>query len=107
MTEARARFSRASSSEMSISWRKPHCGPEHGQRRLDVDARIPGMDRERIRLGRGHPRQQLAVHEEAPYLLEGNPAHELLDIDPAISERTARSVGLGDLGRERDYAFKP
>ena len=106
ITDARARLSRASSSEMSISWPKPHCGAEHRQRRLDVDPGVAGADAQRVGLGRRQARLQLAVDEQAPDLLERDLAHQLLDVDAAVAQRAARPVGLGDLGREGDYALE-
>ena len=106
ITDARARLSRASSSEMSISSPKPHCGREHRQRRLDVDARVAGADAQRVRLGGRQPGQQLAVDEQTPDLLERHVADELLDVDAAIAQRAAGAVGLGDLGGEGDYALE-
>jgi hypothetical protein len=64
------------------------------------------MHGEGVGLGRRHAREQLAVHEQAPYLLERDPADELLDIHPAIAERSAGAVRLRDLGRKRDDALK-
>ena len=51
---------------------KPHCGAEHRQRRLHVDARIAGAHAQRMRLGGRQPGLQLAVDEQAPDLLERN-----------------------------------
>ena len=59
-----------------------------------------------MRLGRGHPREQLAVDEQAPDLPERDVADELLDVDAAVAQRAALAVGLGDLGGEGDYAFE-
>jgi hypothetical protein len=60
-----------------------------------------------MRLGRRQARLVLPVHQQPPHLLVGHVAHELLDVDPAIAERTALLVGLGDRGVERDYALEP
>jgi hypothetical protein len=49
----------------------------------------------------------VAVDEQAPDLLEGHRADEILDIDPAVAESTSGPVRLGDLGREGDDAFEP
>jgi hypothetical protein len=57
-------------------------------------------------LGRRHSWQQLAVDEQAPDLTERDDSNEFLDVDAAVAQRTALAVGLGNLGRERDYAFK-
>ncbi len=106
ITDARARLSRASSSEMSISCPKPHCGAEHRQRRLHVDARVARVDVQRMRLGGGHPRQQPAVHQQPPDLLEGDVSHQLLDVHPPVAQRATGAVGLGDLRGEGDYALQ-
>ena len=70
ITDARARSSRACSSEMSISGSKPHSGAEHRQRRLHVDARVAGAHGERVRLGGRQAGLELAVDQQAPDLLE-------------------------------------
>ena len=106
ITDARARLSRASSSEMSISCPNPHCGREHGQRRLHVDAGIARAHAQRVRLGRRQAGQQLAVDQQAPDLLERDVADQLLDVDAAVAQRAAGPVGLGDLGGEGDDAFE-
>ena len=106
MTEARARSSRAWASSMSISAWKPHSGAEHGERGLHVDARIAGADRQRVRLGRRQPGLERAVHEQAPHLLERHLPDELLDVDPAVAQRAALLVRLGDLGGEGDHALQ-
>ena len=106
ITDARASWSRATSSEMSISGSKPHSGAEHRQRRLHVDARVAGADGERVRLGGRQARLEPAVDEQAPHLLERHLADEVLDVDPAVAQRAALLVGLGDLGGEGDDAFQ-
>ena len=77
-------------------------GSEHGQRRLQVHARVAGAHRERVRLGRRQAGVVGAVHEQAPDLLEGHLAHELLDVHSAVAESAALLVRLGDLGLEGD-----
>src|SRR6185503_3309413 len=57
-------------------------------------------------LGARHARLEAVVHEEPPDLLVGHMADELLDVDPAIAERAAFLVGLGDLGLEGDDALQ-
>ena len=54
------------SSEMSISGSKPHSGAEHRQRGLDVDARVAGADRERVRLGRRQARARACRRRAGP-----------------------------------------
>ena len=81
---------------------EPPLGGEHGQRRLEVHARVAGAHRERVRLGRRQAGLVGAVHEQAPDLLEGHLAHELLDVHPPVPERAALLVRLGDLALEGD-----
>ena len=106
ITDARARSSRACSSVMSMSGRKPHSGAEHRERGLDVDPRVARADGERVRLGRREARQQRAVDEQAPDLLERHGADEVLDVDAAVAQRAALAVGLGDRRGERDDALE-
>src|SRR5436190_17601345 len=60
-----------------------------------------------MRFRRRQAGQEGAVHEQAPDLLEGNHADEVLDVHTAVAERAALLVGLRDLGREGDHAFEP
>ena len=106
ITDARARSSRACSSEMSISAPKPHSGPEHRERGLHVDPRVAGADAQRVRLGRRQPGLERPVDQQAPDLLEGDAADEVLDVDAAVAQRAALLVGLGDLGGEGDDALQ-
>ena len=48
----------------------------------------------------------MPVYEQPPYLLVGNGADQILDVDTAVAQRAAIPVGLGDLGCEGDDAFK-
>ena len=106
MTDTRARSSRACSSEMSITCLEAPLGREHGQRGLEVDARVAGAHRERVRLRGRQAGLEGAVDQQAPDLLEGHLADQVLDVDAAVAERAALLVGLGDLGREGDYALE-
>ena len=81
-------------------------GCQHGQRGLHVDARITGMDEQRVRLGRRHSGLELAVHEQTPDLLERDVADQLLDVHAPVAQRTTFAVGLRDLRGEGDYALK-
>ena len=49
---------------------------------------------------------EVLVHEQAPHLLVRDVPNELLDVDTAVSERTAFAIGLGDLGLDRDDALE-
>ena len=106
MTDARARSSRAWSSGMSSSCCIPHSGAEHRERRLQVDARVPRANRERVRLGRREAGLVAAVHQEAPDLLERNVPDEVLDVDAAVTEGAALLVRLGDFGLEGNHALE-
>ena len=81
-------------------------GREHRQRRLHVDAVIARADGQRVRFGRRQARFEVAVDEQAPDLLVGDGADEVLDVDAAVAQRAAVFVGLGDLGGEGDDAFE-
>ena len=81
-------------------------GSEHRQAGLHVDARVAGADRQRVGLGRWQARQEGAVDQQAPDVLVGNLADQILDIDTAVAQRAAFFVGLRDLGREGDHAFE-
>jgi hypothetical protein len=59
-----------------------------------------------MRLGRRKARLVGAVHEQSPDLLERHGAHEVLDVHPAVAQRPAFLVRLGDLGREGDDALQ-
>ena len=80
---------------------------EHRDRRLDVDPDVAGVDGEGVGLGRGEPGLVGAVDQQAPDVLERDPPDDLLDVDPAVAQRGALLVGLGDLGLERDHALEP
>jgi hypothetical protein len=60
-----------------------------------------------MRLRRRETGLELTVHEQPPDLLEGDRAHELLDVDAAVAQRAAFLVGLGDLGGKGDDALEP
>ena len=106
ITDARARLSRASSSEMSISCPNPHCGASIAS----ADCTSTRGSPERTPSGKGRGRrqsgQQLAVDEQAPHLLERHVPDQLLDVDAAVAQRATGAVGLGDLGREGDDALE-
>ena len=106
ITEARARSSRACSSGMSISWRKPHSGASIAS----ADCTSTRGSPERIVSGCGSAGGQagleVAVDQQAPDLLEGDRADEVLDVDAAVAQRAALLVGLGDLRGEGDDALQ-
>ena len=67
---------------------------------------VAGADREGVRFGGGQAGLEVTVHEQAPDLLVGDFADQVLDVDAAVAQRAAGFVGLGDLGREGDDAFQ-
>ena len=105
MTDARARSSRACSSLISMSWPRPHWG-EHGQRGLEVDARVSRAHRERVGLGRRQHGLRGAIGQEPRDILERHTAGELLDVDAPVPEGTPCSVRLRELGVEGDYSVE-
>src|SRR2546422_226068 len=72
-----------------------------------ADADVAGVHRQVVGLGRRQAGGVRAVDEETPDVLERHPADELLDVDPAVAQRGALLVGLGDLCLERDDALEP
>jgi hypothetical protein len=65
-----------------------------------------GSPERTARLGGRQTGLERAVDQEAPDLLEGHVADDVLDVDAAVAERSAVLVGLGDLGGEGDDAFE-
>ena len=59
-----------------------------------------------MRDGGRQARLQRAVDQQAPHLLEGHVAHDLLDVDAAVAQRPAVPVGLRDLRGEGDDALE-
>ncbi len=66
----------------------------------------PVRSRGDVLLGRRQAGLGRLVDEQAPHLLERDRADELLDVDPAVAERAAVAVGLGDLRLEGDDALE-
>src|ERR1700722_18831338 len=81
-------------------------GCEHRQSRLHVYAMITRAYSQDMRFGGGQPGLEAAVHEQAPDLLVGTGADQILDVDAAIAQRPAGPIGLGDLGGEGDDALQ-
>src|SRR5207237_444850 len=79
---------------------------EAGRLGLEVGRRVPGQPRGLGRLGLGHGRMKVVVDEKTPDALVGVMADELNDVETAVTELTALSVGLGDLRLDRDDAFQ-
>ena len=57
-------------------------------------------------LGRRQAGAELAIDEEGPHVAEGDAANEVLDVDAPVAQRTALSIGFGDLGLEGDHALE-
>ena len=79
---------------------------EHRERRLHVDAVVARAHGQRVRFGRRQAGLEAAVHQQAPHLLVGDRADQVLDVDAAVAQRATLFVGLGDLGGEGDDAFE-
>ncbi len=79
---------------------------EHRERRLHVDAVVARAHRQRVRFGGRQARLEAAVDQQAPDLLVGDHADQVLDVDAAVAQRATLFVGLGDLGGEGDDAFE-
>ena len=86
---------------------RPQHGGEHGERGLDVDADVAGVDRDRERLGGRQAGVEGAVDEQAPDVAEGDVADQVLDVDAAVAQGAALLVRFGDLRLERDDSFEP
>ena len=81
-------------------------GGQHRERRLHVHAGVAGAHRQRVGFGRGQAGLEVTVDQQAPDLLVGDRADEILDVDAAVAQRAALFVGLGDLGGEGNDAFE-
>ena len=49
---------------------------------------------------------EASIHEQAPHLLKGDHADEILDVDAAVAQRATGSVRLGDFGGKGDNSLK-
>ena len=67
-----------------------------------VDAHVAGVDRNRVWLSGREARVELVVDEQAPDVAIRHPPYEVLDVDAAVAQRAAVTIGLGDLGLECD-----
>ena len=106
MTAARARSSRACSLVDVEEGLEAPDGGEHGQRGLDVDADVAGVDGDGERLGGRQAGVEGAVDEQAPDVAEGDVADQVLDVDAPVPECAALLVRFGDLRLERDDSFE-
>jgi hypothetical protein len=79
---------------------------ERGGCGLEIRHRAAGLCRQVDVLRAGHPGVEAVVDEEAPDLLVRHVADELFDVHPAVPERAALLVGLGNLGLEGDDALE-
>jgi hypothetical protein len=73
---------------------------------LDVRAGVSRAHRQLARLHRGEAGRERVVDQQAPDLLERHAARQLFDVDPAIAQRAAVAIGLGDLRGEGDDALE-
>ena len=73
---------------------------------LQVGRRVAGQTCGLIRLRIGQPRVEVVVDEQAPHVVVGVVADELLDVDAAVAKRAAFPVGLGDLRLDGDDALE-
>jgi hypothetical protein len=105
ITDARARSSRACSSDVEQLAGSPQIGREHRERGLHVDPDVAGVHRDGERLGRRQAGLEGAVDQQAPDVARRHPPDEVLDVDAAVAQRAALLVGLGDLGLEGDDAL--
>ena len=78
-----------------------------GGGRLQVGHGIAGRALVDVRIRRLEAREERLVDEQAPDLLEGLRADELLDVDAAVPERPSLAIRLRDLRAERDDALEP
>ena len=107
VAESRRRSCFACSSSMSITLLEAPLGAEMGGGRLQVGHGVAGRALVDVRIRRLEAREERLVDEQAPDLLEGLPADELLDVDAAVPERPSLAIRLGDLRAERDDALEP
>ena len=82
-------------------------GAEVRRHRLQVGRRVPRQAAALVRLRGRETGLEALVDEQAPDLLEVVVADELLDVDAAVTKRTALAVGLGDLRLEGDDPLEP
>ena len=92
---------------MSISCPKPHSGASIASAGLHVDAVSPERTGSACGSAGGQAGLEAAVDEQAPDLLVGDRADQVLDVDAAVAQRATVFVGLCDLGGEGDDAFRP
>ena len=91
---------------MSISWEKPHSGASMASAACTSTRGSPERTASGCGSAGGSPGWKRAVDEQAPDLLIGDRAHEILDVDAAVAQRAPGPVGLGYLGGEGDDAFQ-
>jgi hypothetical protein len=64
------------------------------------------VDRQRERLGGRQPVAELSVDKQPPHVTECDLlAHQILDVNAAITQRAAVFVRFGDFGGEGNHAF--
>ena len=101
ITEARARSSRTCSVvDVEQLLQAPERG-EHGEGALHIDADVAGMHRDGERLGGRQARVERPIDEQAPHVAVVVRTDEVFDVDTAVAQRAAFSIGLGDLRSRR------
>ena len=81
---------------------------QHRQPRLNVDADVAAVDRQRERFGRRQTVPEPTVDQQPPHVTEGDPVgDQVLDVHAAVAQRAAVLVGFGDLCLERHHARQP
>ncbi len=106
MTDTRARSSRACSSSMSITAWSPHSGPSIASAACRSTRGSPVRTVSGCGIAGGRPGSNEPSTSRPQTCSNGTLPDQVLDVDPAVAERPTLLVGLGDLGREGDYALE-
>ena len=91
---------------MSISCPKPHSGASIASADCTSTRWSPERTVSACGSAGRQARFEAAVDQQAPDLLVGDAADQVLDVDAAVAQRATLFVGLGDLGGEGDDAFE-
>ncbi len=74
---------------------------------LHVDTHVAAVNRQRERLSGRQPVAELSVHQQSPGVAEGDvSAHQVFDVDTAVTQGAAVFVRLGNLGGECDHTLE-
>ena len=85
---------------------KPHSGASIASADCTSTRVVARAHGQRVRFGGGQAGFEVPVDQQAPDLLVGDRADEVLDVDAAVAQRATLFVGLRDLGGEGDDAFE-